>query len=58
VYAPLEYVTAIVEGHFSPYQGKVPDSEALPMDNVKILEAYPSQLQQSPFEPPLPDAHT
>jgi hypothetical protein len=35
-----------------------PPCVALDMDRVNILLVYPSQLQESVWRPPLPDAHT
>ena len=55
---PLLYVQAILEEHCSAYQGNFSRSVAELIDRVYGLITYPSQLQLSPDEPPLPDAHT
>ena len=55
---PLLNVAAIFEEHCSAYHGKYPLSVTDPIDIVNGLTAYPSQLQLSCCEPPLPAAHT
>ncbi len=55
---PLEYVVAMVDAHFSAYQGDSQCSDADDTETVYMLAVYPSQSQLSSWPPPLPDAHT